>query len=109
MSIGTRWSATLIRMKEVAGREKDRVDSRACCWSGLAMTDRVESDTETAWRAHNLEQLLYFRSFSLREKLEAVEGMAEVVRLLERMRENERPNDLAGRKPSRPSLLPPRG
>jgi hypothetical protein len=34
--------------------------------------------------------LLYFRSLSLREKLEAVEGMAEVVRLLERMRAAEK-------------------
>jgi hypothetical protein len=34
--------------------------------------------------------LLYFRSLSLREKFEAVEGMAEVVRLLERMRADEK-------------------
>jgi hypothetical protein len=54
------------------------------------MTDPVKSDTTAAWHAHNLEQLRYFRSLSLREKLEAVEGMAEVVRLLERMRESER-------------------
>jgi len=33
-----------------------------------------------------VEQLLYFRSLSLREKMEAVEGMADVVRLLERVR-----------------------
>jgi hypothetical protein len=42
-----------------------------------------------AWRAHNLSQLLYFRSLSLREKLEAVEGMTDIVRLLERMRAEE--------------------
>lgn len=41
---------------------------------------------EGSWQAHNLSQLLYFRSLSLREKLTAVEGMAEVVRLLEQMR-----------------------
>ena len=55
----------------------------------------AESDSSTkrvaqSWRAHNLSQLLYFRSLSLREKLEAVEGMAEVVRLLERMRAAEK-------------------
>ena len=53
----------------------------------------AESDRSmqrAAWRAHNLSQLLYFRSLSLREKLEAVEGMAEVVRLLERMRAAEK-------------------
>lgn len=53
-----------------------------------------ETATKTSrrdpWREHNLSQLLYFRSLSLREKLEAVEGMAEIVRLLERMRAKER-------------------
>ena len=44
---------------------------------------------QEAWRAHNLSQLLYFRSLSLREKFEAIEGMAEIVRLLERMRSQE--------------------
>lgn len=48
------------------------------------------SDRARAWQAHNLSQLMYFRSLSLRAKLEAVEGMAEVVRLLERMRARER-------------------
>lgn len=47
-----------------------------------------------AWRAHNLSQLRYFRSLPLRAKLEAVEGMADVVRLLEQMRARERPADL---------------
>jgi hypothetical protein len=59
----------------------------------------AESDSRTkraAWRAHNLSQLLYFRSLSLREKLEAVEGMAEVVRLLERMRAAEKTTKLDG-------------
>jgi hypothetical protein len=46
---------------------------------------------EEAWRAHNLSQLLYFRSLSLREKLEAIEGMAEIVRHLDRMRDSRRP------------------
>ena len=57
------------------------------------MTDDTDAGTSRSrdpWREHNLSQLLYFRSLSLREKLEAVEGMAEVVRLLERMRARER-------------------
>ena len=47
---------------------------------------RPELVNAEGWRAHNVSQLLYFRSLTLREKLEAVEGMADVVRLLERMR-----------------------
>lgn len=39
-----------------------------------------------AWREHELSQLKYFRSLSLREKMEAVEGMADIVRRFERMR-----------------------
>lgn len=56
----------------------------------VSEADPQAARIEEAWRAHNLSQLLYFRSLSLREKLEAVEGMAEVVRLLERMRAEEK-------------------
>jgi CRISPR-associated protein Csx17 len=38
------------------------------------------------WRAHELSQLRRFRALSLRRKLEAVEGMADVVRRLDQMR-----------------------
>ena len=38
------------------------------------------------WREHALSQLRYFRSLTLRQKLEAVEGMADVVRRFEQMR-----------------------
>jgi hypothetical protein len=55
-----------------------------------AESDGSTKRTAESWRAHNLSQLLYFRSLSLREKLEAVEGMAEVVQLLERMRAAEK-------------------
>ncbi|MBI2889986.1 MAG: hypothetical protein HYY13_04285 [Nitrospirae bacterium] len=44
----------------------------------------VESD---GWREHELSQLRYFRSLPLREKLEAVQGMADIVRRLRQMRE----------------------
>ncbi len=54
------------------------------------MSDEAKSKEAAAWHAHNVEQLLYFRSLSLREKFEAVEGMADVVRLIDRMRESER-------------------
>jgi hypothetical protein len=43
-------------------------------------------DPEAAWREHNLSQLLYFRSLSLRSRLEAVQGMADVIRRFEQMR-----------------------
>lgn len=39
-----------------------------------------------AWEEHNLSQLKYFRSLTLREKLQAVEGMADVIRRLQEMR-----------------------
>ncbi len=39
-----------------------------------------------AWEEHALSQLRYFRSLSLREKMEAVEGMADVLRRFEEMR-----------------------
>jgi hypothetical protein len=53
----------------------------------MASDDTVKPRSpEDAWRDHNLSQLRYFRSLSLREKFEAVEGMADIVRHLERMR-----------------------
>lgn len=47
-------------------------------------------DAEAAWAAHNLSQLRYFRSLSLRAKLEAVEGMADVVRRFQELRRQGR-------------------
>jgi hypothetical protein len=47
------------------------------------MTDHNQPDPESvkrAWRKHNQEHFRYFRSLSLRTKLEAVEGMADIVR-----------------------------
>jgi len=38
------------------------------------------------WEEHNRSQLRYFRSLSLREKMRAVEGMADVLRRFEEMR-----------------------
>lgn len=55
-----------------------------------AETAAARARTEEAWRAHNLSQLLYFRSLPLRAKVEALEGMADIVRLLEQMRAEER-------------------
>lgn len=43
------------------------------------------NNPEAAWVEHNVSQLLYFRSLSLRAKLEAIEGMAAVVRRLQKM------------------------
>ena len=42
---------------------------------------------KAAWREHNVSQLRYFRSLSLRAKLEAVQGMAGVIRRFREMRE----------------------
>ncbi len=41
---------------------------------------------QRGWDEHNLSQLIYFRSLSLREKLQAVEGMADVVRRFQQIR-----------------------
>jgi hypothetical protein len=45
---------------------------------------------EGAWREHNLSQLRYFRSLTLRSRLEAVEGVADVIRRFEEMRRDGR-------------------
>jgi len=42
--------------------------------------------TGHGWDEHNLSQLRYFRALSLREKLQAVEGMADVVRHFRKIR-----------------------
>ena len=47
---------------------------------------QMPRDANSAWIEHNLSQLRYFRSLSLRAKLEAVQGMEDVVR---RFRQNE--------------------
>lgn len=49
-----------------------------------------------AWDKHNLSQLRYFRSLSLREKMEAVEGMADVLRRFEEMRAKGKFTSAAG-------------
>jgi hypothetical protein len=41
---------------------------------------------QQGWDEHKLSQLRYFRSLSLREKLQAVEGMADVVRHFQTVR-----------------------
>jgi hypothetical protein len=48
--------------------------------------NKSERDEADAWLEHNRSQLKYFRSLSLRRRMEAVEGMADVVRRFARMR-----------------------
>lgn len=48
--------------------------------------ERPEAE-QNAWEEHNRSQLRYFRSLSLREKMQAVEGMADVLRRFKEMRE----------------------
>ncbi len=50
----------------------------------------VPGEKTSAWIEHNLSQLRYFRSLSLRAKLEAVQGMADVVRRFRQMRADGR-------------------
>jgi hypothetical protein len=64
-----------------------------------AWMDDTEEHRRRAWDENNLEQLLYFGSLTLREKLRAVEGMCDVVRRLSEMRargELSEPRNLAG-------------
>ncbi len=51
------------------------------------MTTRKDVfEQEDGWEVHRMSQLRRFRAFSLREKLEAVEGMADVARRFAAMR-----------------------
>ena len=50
-------------------------------------TRPTPADPASAWREHNLSQLRYFRSLTLRSKLEAVQGMADVIRRFGEMKE----------------------
>lgn len=52
-------------------------------------------DAESAWREHELSQLRRFLSLTLRERLAAVEGMADVIRRFEQMRREGRFHSLA--------------
>ena len=62
-------------------------------------TDRQPSmdSVNSAWSEHNLSQLKYFRSLSLREKLEVVQGMADVVRRFQKMRKTGKFSDAHSR------------
>ncbi len=50
------------------------------------MNNDPSKGSDAAWIEHNISQLRYFNSLSLRQKLEAVEGMADVVRHFRQMR-----------------------
>jgi hypothetical protein len=76
---------TLIRMKEATGRERTaRMSGNSNNnWKMPTMPGDCQShpqSPEHGWDEHNLSQLSYFHSLSLREKLQAVEDMADVVR-----------------------------
>ena len=53
-----------------------------------------------AWEEHNLSQLRHFQSLSLRAKMKAVQGMADVVRRLQQMRANGELKPATGRRAS---------
>ena len=52
----------------------------------LMSNDVDPGNTAAAWRHHRLSQLRHFKSLSLRTKMQAVEGMADVLRRLADMR-----------------------
>lgn len=54
----------------------------------MSMNDKLPDDISgsNAWREHEVSQLRRFRALSLRERMEAVQGMADVVRRFQQMR-----------------------
>lgn len=50
------------------------------------MTDDARAARDAAWLEHELSQLRYFRSLTLRAKLEAIQQLADTARQFERMR-----------------------
>ncbi len=54
-------------------------------------------EATAAWAAHNLSQLQYFRSLSLRGKLETVQGMADVVRRFRELKEQGKFGSIAAK------------
>jgi len=59
------------------------------------MTDPYKPDPESvkrAWHKHNQEHFHYFRTLDLRTKLEAVQGMADIVRRFQDIRAQRQTN-----------------
>jgi hypothetical protein len=54
------------------------------------MTEHEEKadGKHTAWEQHNLSQLRYFRSLSLRSKMQAIESLAQIARRFQQMRDD---------------------
>jgi len=54
----------------------------------MSMNNTLPNDRSgsSGWREHEVSQLRRFRALSLREKMEAVQGMADVVRRFQQMR-----------------------
>lgn len=54
----------------------------------MSMNDKLSNDIagSDGWHEHEISQLRQFRALSLREKMEAVQGMADVVRRFQQMR-----------------------
>jgi hypothetical protein len=50
-------------------------------------THKETSDSEDGWEVHRIAQLRRFRALSLSDKMKAVQGMAEVARRFESMRQ----------------------
>lgn len=56
----------------------------------MTEADYERSEKYSAWEKHNISQLLYFRSLPLRQKMQAIEEMGEIVRRLEEQRRSKR-------------------
>ena len=64
-------------------------DNSGLCWSiQMSMHNKPPDGLSgsNGWREHEISQLRQFRALSLREKMEAVQGMADVVRRFQQMR-----------------------
>jgi hypothetical protein len=54
----------------------------------MAERDAGNDRERTAWEQHNLSQLRYFRSLSLRGKMQAIENLCRIAQRFKQMRES---------------------
>jgi hypothetical protein len=49
-----------------------------------------EESVKLAWHKHNIENFYYFQSLDIRTKFSAIEGMADTLRKLQKIREHRK-------------------
>jgi hypothetical protein len=54
-------------------------------------TDEKQPSNIDPWQQHRLEQMMHFRSLPLRQKMQAIEELAEVARRLKKIKTQDEP------------------